>query len=49
MAINYNVQPEVIDITADTPKVEDVFLLDTNVLYWLTYSRVVHSGRPPAY
>lgn len=37
MAINYTVQAEVVDITADTPKAEDAFLVDTNVWYWLTY------------
>jgi hypothetical protein len=39
MAINYTVQAEVVDISADTPKTEDAFLVDTNVWYWLTYSR----------
>ncbi|MFH1674377.1 MAG: PIN domain-containing protein [Pseudomonadota bacterium] len=37
MAINYTIKSEVIDITADTPTAEDVFLVDTNVWYWLTY------------
>lgn len=37
MAINYTVQADVVDITADTPKAEDAFLVDTNVWYWLTY------------
>jgi hypothetical protein len=37
MAINYTVQADVVDITADTPKAGDVFLVDTNVWYWLTY------------
>jgi predicted nucleic acid-binding protein len=37
MAINYTVQAEVVDITADTPKAEDAFLVDTNVWYWTTY------------
>lgn len=37
MAINYNTQAEVVDITVDTPKPEDVFLVDTNVWYWMTY------------
>lgn len=48
MAINYTVQAEVIDITADTPKAEDAFLVDTNVWYWLTYSKASQSTRPPA-
>lgn len=37
MAINYTVQAEVVDISADTPKAEDAFLVDTNVWYWTTY------------
>lgn len=37
MAINYTVQAKVIDITADTPRSEDAFLVDTNVWYWMTY------------
>jgi predicted nucleic acid-binding protein len=49
MAINYTVQAEVVDISADAPKAEDVFLVDTNVWYWLTYSRASQSARPPAY
>lgn len=36
-AINYTLQAEVVDITADTPKAEDAFLVDTNVWYWMTY------------
>lgn len=47
MAINYTVPAEVIDITTDTPKAEDAFLVDTNVWYWLTYSRASQSARPP--
>ena len=37
MAVNYTVQAQVIDIAADTPKADDVFLVDTNVWYWMTY------------
>jgi predicted nucleic acid-binding protein len=38
MAVNYSIQAEVVDITADTPMATDVFLVDTNVWYWMTYS-----------
>jgi len=38
MAINYTIQADVVDITADAPKAADVFLVDTNVWYWMTYS-----------
>lgn len=37
MAINYSIQAEVVDITTDSPKAADVFLVDTNVWYWMTY------------
>ncbi|MHC5611951.1 MAG: PIN domain-containing protein [Nostoc sp.] len=37
MAVNYIVQADVIDITADSPQTGDIFLVDTNVWYWLTY------------
>jgi len=47
MAINYVIQAEVVDITADTPKDADVFLVDTNVWYWMTYTRLGHAVNPP--
>lgn len=37
MALNYTVQADVIDITVDSPQTGDIFLVDTNVWYWLTY------------
>jgi predicted nucleic acid-binding protein len=48
MAINYSIQAEVVDITTDSPKADDVFLVDTNVWYWMTYTRASLSVRPPA-
>lgn len=47
MAINYAVQAEVVDITVDTPRATDTFLVDTNVWYWLTYTRATLSANPP--
>lgn len=38
MAINYTIRADVVDITADAPNAADVFLVDTNVWYWMTYS-----------
>jgi hypothetical protein len=38
MAINFSIQANVVDITVDVPKALDVFLVDTNVWYWMTYS-----------
>jgi predicted nucleic acid-binding protein len=37
MAINYSILAEVVNITTDSPKADDVFLVDTNVWYWMTY------------
>jgi len=39
MSINYIIQAEVVDIKADTPRDGDVFLVDSNVWYWMTYSK----------
>ena len=47
MAINYAVQSEVIDIRADRPKPTDVFLVDTNVWLWMTYSVASQTPNPP--
>lgn len=47
MTINYTIQADVIDIRHDTPKPEDVFLVDTNVWYWLTYTRASLGNQPP--
>ena len=46
MAVNYTVQADVIDINADTPKAADTFLIDTNVWYWLTYSKASQNALP---
>jgi len=48
MAVNYIIHAEVVDITRDTPRTEDAFLVDTNVWYWMTYTRASQSARPPA-
>jgi predicted nucleic acid-binding protein len=44
MAVNYIIQAEVVDITGDTPRAEDAFLVDTNVWYWMTYTRASQSA-----
>ncbi len=48
MAINYIIQAQVVDITIDIPRDKDAFLVDTNVWYWMTYTRASQSTRPPA-
>jgi predicted nucleic acid-binding protein len=45
MLINYTVKAEVIDLRADTPQNDDMFLVDTNVWYWLTYTKASTSAR----
>lgn len=44
---NYTVKAEVVDIQIDRPKPTDCFLVDSNVLYWLTYTRSSQSNYPP--
>jgi predicted nucleic acid-binding protein len=44
MSINYTISSKVVDITRDSPKPTDSFLVDTNVWYWLTYTKA--SMRP---
>ena len=39
MAMTLNVQADVVDIDSDTPQPSDIFLVDTNVWLWQTYSR----------
>lgn len=46
MAVSYTVQAEIIDIRQDSPQTGDVFLVDTNVWYWLTYSPASSSAQP---
>jgi predicted nucleic acid-binding protein len=43
MPVNYTVQADVIDIKTDSPQKGDIFLVDTNVWYWLTYPPVSSS------
>jgi len=47
MAVNYVINADVIDIKRDTPKFDDTFLVDTNVWYWMTYTRASQAERPP--
>lgn len=37
MAVNYQVQADVIDIRSDVPRRSDAFLVDSNVWIWMTY------------
>ncbi|MBF0553257.1 MAG: PIN domain-containing protein [Nitrospirae bacterium] len=44
MPINYTIHANIVDINADTPKLDDLFLVDTNVWFWMTYSKVTSNA-----
>ncbi|MFA7621031.1 MAG: PIN domain-containing protein [Aminobacteriaceae bacterium] len=46
MAIDYTVRANVIAIKSDAPKSADTFLVDTNVWYWLAYSKASQNALP---
>ncbi len=46
MTVNYSIRANVIDIRKDSPKSVDVFLVDTNVWYWMTYSKASRTALP---
>ncbi len=46
MAVNYVIAADIIDVRVDTPKPEDVFLVDSNVWYWMTYTKASLSNQP---
>ena len=39
MLINYIIAAEVVDVKQDSPNSNDTFLVDSNVWYWLTYTK----------
>ncbi len=43
MTVNYTVKADVIDIMTDSPQKGDIFLVDTNIWYWLTYPQASSS------
>lgn len=47
MPVNYIIQADIVDLRTDDPKPEDIFLVDSNIWYWLTYTRASLSTRPP--
>jgi len=47
MPINYAVQAQVIDIRTDSPQPTDSFLADTNIWFWVTYTRASLGPNPP--
>jgi len=49
MPVSYNIKADVVDLRNDRPKPNDVFFVDTNVWYWLLYSKAssFSNPRPP--
>jgi hypothetical protein len=46
MTLHLNIQADVIDIRHDTPRQSDIFLVDTNVWFWQTYSNARVAAQP---
>lgn len=50
MPVQYTIKADVIDLRNDTPQQNDLFLVDSNVWYWTTYSRADQAdARPRTY
>ncbi|MFA5332400.1 MAG: hypothetical protein WC342_08485 [Methanoregula sp.] len=45
MAVKYDIQADIFDVRFDKPKHQDCFFVDTNVWYWLAYSRASVSAK----
>lgn len=39
MSINYTISADIYDISTDVPQKEDIIFVDTNVWFWLTYTK----------
>lgn len=46
MPVNLTIQADVIDIRNDIPQQNDIFLVDTNVWYWQTYTNATVAAKP---
>lgn len=46
MSVRYDVQANVVDLRNDYPTDNDIFLVDTNVWYWQTYTKASLSADP---
>ncbi|RUS99176.1 hypothetical protein DSM106972_078780 [Dulcicalothrix desertica PCC 7102] len=45
MAVNLNIQADIIDIQSDIPRKEDIFIVDTNVWFWQGYQNAASTIR----
>lgn len=48
MSVQYAVEAEVVDIRSDRPRATDVFLVDSNVWFWMTYAVASQGTQGPA-
>jgi hypothetical protein len=46
MPINLIIQADIVDITNDSPRKSDIFLVDTNVWFWQTYTNASTTANP---
>lgn len=46
MPVDYQIRAEVVDLRGDAPLPSDRFLVDTNVWFWMTYSRAGQTAQP---
>ncbi|WP_228371224.1 hypothetical protein [Trichormus azollae] len=46
MAINITIQADVIDIRNDNPQKSDIFLVETNLWFWQTYTNLGFNAKP---
>jgi hypothetical protein len=46
MPINLIIQAGIVDITNDSPRKSDIFLVDTNVWFWQTYTNASTTANP---
>ncbi|MGC9337928.1 MAG: hypothetical protein ACP5EQ_07555 [Candidatus Cloacimonadia bacterium] len=46
MSISYCICADVVDIKEDCPLEDDIFFVDTNVWFWLTYTKASQSASP---
>jgi len=47
MPIRYSIQSSVVDILKDTPSPSDSFFVDTNIWFWITYTKASSCANPP--
>ena len=48
MPVDYVIGADIIDVRVDTPVPEDVFLVDSNVWYWIAYTKTSLVGQQSA-